>query len=158
LIGGPPCQDFSPARLKREPVEGRASLVLTYIDLLRRLKPRAFLFENVPGLRTADGGRHWARLRKRLERNGYVVQACELNAEDFGVPQRRRRLFVVGLREGEMARFEFPVGRENLMSRLPRLSPNIAAACRGWSPARTRLMIPTIARAATSPACWISSR
>ena len=67
LIGGPPCQDFSPARLKREPVEGRASLVFTYIDLMRELRPRAFLFENVPGLLNADGGRHWRRLKERLE-------------------------------------------------------------------------------------------
>lgn len=112
LIGGPPCQDFSPARLKREPVEGRASLVLTYIDLLRELRPRAFLFENVPGLRTADGGRHWAGLQERLEANGYVVESRELDAADFGVPQRRSRLFVVGLHEGEAARFEFPAGAQ----------------------------------------------
>lgn len=112
LIGGPPCQDFSPARLKREPVTGRASLVLTYIDLLRELTPRAFLFENVPGLLTADGGRHWDRLQRRLEHIGYTVQAREVYAEAFGVPQRRRRLVVVGLRESEPTSFTFPEGRD----------------------------------------------
>lgn len=110
LIGGPPCQDFSSARLKRKPVKGRASLVLTYIDLLSALQPRAFLFENVPGLLTADAGRHWARLQARLESNGYIVQARELDAANFGVPQRRRRLFVVGVQESEARAFAFPEG------------------------------------------------
>lgn len=113
LIGGPPCQDFSPARLKREKVKGRASLVLRYIEILGLLKPRAFLFENVPGLLTADGGKHWQNLRGALGDKGYVVSTGELDAQDFRVPQRRRRLFVVGVHQDEGSTFEFPPGDSN---------------------------------------------
>jgi DNA (cytosine-5)-methyltransferase 1 len=108
LIGGPPCQDFSPARLRRQPKTQRAALVFSYIDLVGALRPRAFLFENVPGLLTADEGRHWGGLVERLSGHGYSVLPKEMDAQDYGVPQRRRRLFVVGVREDVNRSFEFP--------------------------------------------------
>lgn len=111
LIGGPPCQDFSPARIKAERQAMRMSLLDHYLAVLKGLRPRAFLFENVPGLQSADDGRHWNRLSAAVRALGYSLSSELLNAEDFGVPQRRRRLFVVGLRDRAQA-FSFPVGKE----------------------------------------------
>lgn len=110
VIGGPPCQDFSPARLKKPREKHRTSLVREYFKILELLKPKAFLFENVPGLRTATSGYYWNVVRKESRRLGYELSSEELKAEDFGVPQRRHRLFVVGL-EKSLGRFTFPIGQ-----------------------------------------------
>jgi DNA (cytosine-5)-methyltransferase 1 len=107
VIGGPPCQDFSPARLKLRRKGRRATLVEHYFAILELLGPRAFLFENVPGLRTAAKGRYWRGVRQHAARLGYEVHSEVLHAEEFGVPQRRHRLFVVGLKK-ELGAFAFP--------------------------------------------------
>jgi DNA (cytosine-5)-methyltransferase 1 len=127
VIGGPPCQDFSPARLKARRQGHRAGLVHEYFKILGILGPRAFLFENVPGLKTAGGGRYWRVVEEEAEALGYKVFATELNAQNFGVPQRRRRLLVVGLKE-ELGPFSFPAGAEaapsvmETIGHLPRLA------------------------------------
>jgi DNA (cytosine-5)-methyltransferase 1 len=111
VIGGPPCQDFSPARLKLRRDGTRATLVQQYFAILALLEPRAFLFENVPGLRTAGRGRYWRGLTAAAKKLGYRILHAELEAHKFGVPQRRHRLFVVGLKE-ELGEFVFPEGTE----------------------------------------------
>lgn len=108
LVGGPPCQDFSPARLKSKKCTERVSLVSDYLRVLADLRPRVFLFENVPGLLRADEGAHWATIRRKLGRLRYSVVHKVLNAEDFGVPQRRSRLFVMGWLEGTHSAYAFP--------------------------------------------------
>lgn len=95
LVGGPPCQDFSRAR-RAEPVAARKRLVRDYIRVLRSLDPQMFVFENVPGLLTADGGKRWAELQASWADAGYLVHSSRLDAQFYGVPQRRERLFVVG--------------------------------------------------------------
>jgi len=107
LLGGPPCQDFSPARLKRRRSAARSSLIHDYLRLLRAVRPRAFLFENVPGLQAADGGRHWGAFRGTLQTLGYRMLTDVLDAQNYGVPQRRRRLFVVGV-SNDCGEFSFP--------------------------------------------------
>ncbi len=109
LIGGPPCQDFSPARIKRRRKGERATLVQQYFSILGMLMPRAFLFENVPGLLTASRGRYWKGVQEGAARLGYNLYSAELRAEDFEVPQRRERLFVVGLKRS-LGTFTFPSG------------------------------------------------
>lgn len=109
VVGGPPCQDFSPARLKLRRNGARATLVEQYFAILELLRPRAFLFENVPGLLTAGDGRYWRTVRKHAAALGYEIYAEVLHAEAFGVPQRRHRLFVVGLQR-ELGPFVFPRG------------------------------------------------
>lgn len=107
VIGGPPCQDFSLARPKM-PLNGeRSTLVQQYFRILKLLRPRAFLFENVPALQTAAGGKYWNVVEKQAVKLGYSVHAEVLCAEDYGVPQRRRRLFVVGL-QAPSSGFTFP--------------------------------------------------
>lgn len=111
VIGGPPCQDFSSATNEGKREGHRASLVHEYFRILELLKPRAFLFENVPGLRTAMKGRYWEAVSEKAEMLGYRIQDEVLHAEKFGVPQRRHRLLVVGLKK-RLGPFAFPTETE----------------------------------------------
>ncbi|MGH9363643.1 MAG: DNA cytosine methyltransferase, partial [Thermoanaerobaculia bacterium] len=99
VVGGPPCQGFSLIghRVLHDP---RNSLVFHFYRLVVELKPRVFMMENVPGMAT---GRHTELLRELIQRfasAGYRVRLPYriLNAADYGVPQDRRRLFVLGAR------------------------------------------------------------
>jgi DNA (cytosine-5)-methyltransferase 1 len=96
VIGGPPCQGFSP--LNREAVGfERRGLWTEYLRALEAVEPRAFVMENVPELlRSAE----YAEFRRRAESLGFEVEGAILNAADFGVPQRRRRAIVIGTRAG----------------------------------------------------------
>jgi DNA (cytosine-5)-methyltransferase 1 len=98
VIGGPPCQGFSP--LNREAVGfERRGLWREYLRALEAIEPQAFVMENVPELlRSAE----FAEFQKRAESLGFHVESTILNAADFGVPQRRRRAIVIGVRSGEI--------------------------------------------------------
>jgi DNA (cytosine-5)-methyltransferase 1 len=113
IIGGPPCQPFSVAaaqrflrgdkRFKRmgHADKRRGSLFLEFSRLVRELEPRAFLLENVPGLLHLDGGRALGEMTRELEDLGYQIAGpTVLEASDFGIPQFRERLFVLGARNG----------------------------------------------------------
>jgi len=100
LFGGPPCQGFSPiGRLDAN--DPRNELVLHFGRLVRELGPRYFVLENVPGLVQAQGQRILDGFERRVTRSGYRLlwPPPVLDASDFGVPQRRRRVFLVGARE-----------------------------------------------------------
>lgn len=111
IIGGPPCQTFSAAGRRMAGAPGardpRGELFAPYVRLLEQLQPRGFLFENVPGIKSADGGETWSRILEEFGRAGYDVFERVLDAADYGVPQHRERLFVVGVRKGTGA-FAFP--------------------------------------------------
>lgn len=101
IIGGPPCQGFSSHRIKNSGVKDpRNSLLIKYFDFVNTLKPKLFLVENVPGLL-------WERHKDYLEafiemavKSGYKVdKPIKLNAKDYGVPQNRQRVFILGIRE-----------------------------------------------------------
>lgn len=94
LVGGPPCQSFSTAGLRQK--DSRSELLLVFIEALRRLKPPTVLIENVPGLKSFDRGQALARLLDELRALGYRSEVWDLYAEQYGVPQRRHRVFVVG--------------------------------------------------------------
>ncbi len=108
LSGGPPCQSFSISKIPkggrvRDP---RDDLPLHFLRYVRKLKPRVFLFENVPGLLSRSDGRIFRDLSKHFYRIGYTPNIGIMNAADFGVPQIRRRLFVLACSNGH--RFDFP--------------------------------------------------
>jgi DNA (cytosine-5)-methyltransferase 1 len=105
MIGGPPCQAYS-ARGKRSRHDPRAQLVEEYYRLLSEIVPRLFVMENVPGLLAIDQGRFFRHLCARFESSGYRVRHRLLNAADYGVPQVRKRVFVVGTTLGYA--FKFP--------------------------------------------------
>lgn len=105
VYGGPPCQPFSSGGLREAGADSR-DMIPYFVKAVRLIRPRAVLMENVPGLIAAERARYFHALVGELEAEGYHVTARVLNASDFGVPQKRRRLFVVGLRGG--AEFGFP--------------------------------------------------
>lgn len=96
LIGGPPCQPFSIVGKRLGERDERAQLLFRFLRFLRDLRPSAFVFENVPNLMRIDAGRLFERLLKELKRQGYSVTTEILCAADFGVPQGRKRLVVIG--------------------------------------------------------------
>ena len=96
LVGGTPCQSFSVAGLRKGLDDDRGNLTLEFARLADRLRPRWIVWENVPGVLSIDGGRAFGSFLGALAELGYGFAYRVLDAQYFGVPQRRRRVFVVG--------------------------------------------------------------
>ena len=96
LVGGTPCQSFSVAGLRKGLSDPRGNLALVYLSLLDRLRPRWCVWENVPGVLSSSGGRDFGSFLGALAELGYQFAYRVLDAQYFGVAQRRRRVFVVG--------------------------------------------------------------
>lgn len=105
IIGGPPCQGFSLTG-KREEDDERNSLFQAMVNAVAFFQPKAFVLENVPGLATLYNGKARDAIIKEFGDLGYTINDQVLYAPDYGVPQIRKRLFFVGLLNGE--KFEFP--------------------------------------------------
>ncbi|NCQ71716.1 MAG: DNA cytosine methyltransferase [Microcystis aeruginosa L111-01] len=105
LIGGPPCQGFSTAGLRFWD-DPRNSLLKQYIHALRTIKPKWFLMENVEGLLTADKGKYVYEAAVAFVRCGYQIRIEKVYAQEYGVPQRRKRVIIIGNRLG--IDFKFP--------------------------------------------------
>ncbi|WP_104546762.1 DNA cytosine methyltransferase [Chroococcidiopsis sp. TS-821] len=99
VFGGPPCQGFSIVG-KRSLDDERNNLVFHFHRLVTELNPSYFVMENVPGMAIGQYKLWCAQLKTQFEQAGYQVQVQILNAADFGVPQRRRRLFFLGSQQG----------------------------------------------------------
>ena len=95
LVGGTPCQSFSIAGLRKGLADPRGNLALVFLGLADKLRPRWIVWENVPGVLSSDGGRDFGSFLGALEQLGYGWAYRVLDAQYFGVPQRRRRVFVV---------------------------------------------------------------
>ncbi len=95
IIGGPPCQGFSLAgkRLSDDP---RNFLYREFVSLVDRLKPKVFVMENVPGILSSNGGKTFESIKTEFSALGYSISAKKLLASDYGVPQKRKRVFIVG--------------------------------------------------------------
>lgn len=101
IIGGPPCPDFSIGGKNKGKNGERGKLSKTYIDHICKLKPSFFVFENVKGLiKTKKHQAFFLELIKQLQENGYAVDEKLLNALDFGIPQDRERIILLGIRKG----------------------------------------------------------
>lgn len=96
IIGGSPCQAFSLAGRRRGLMDERGLLMLEFVRCVREVKPRWVIWENVPGVLSQDKGRAFGTLLGELEDCGYALAWRVLDAQFFGVPQRRRRVFLVG--------------------------------------------------------------
>lgn len=96
LVGGTPCQSFSVAGHRKGLADPRGNLMLTYLAIAARYRPRWLVWENVPGVLSSNGGRDFGSLLGGLAELGYGFAYRVLDAQFFGVPQRRRRVFVVG--------------------------------------------------------------
>ncbi|MYE06665.1 MAG: DNA cytosine methyltransferase [Chloroflexi bacterium] len=110
VIGGPPCQTFSAAGRRSGGVIGtedqRGQLYSAYCRILDELEPEVFVFENVYGLPGANGGGPWREINAAFESHGYSLYSTVVDAADYGVPQHRERLIMVGTRS---AQFVFPL-------------------------------------------------
>jgi DNA (cytosine-5)-methyltransferase 1 len=102
LVGGPPCQGFSTGGNRRSSEDIRNGLHQRYAVLLANLRPDVFVFENVLGLLSMESGKFVARIMDGLRAAGYEVAMWRLNAAEFGVPQRRERVIIVGVPIGEV--------------------------------------------------------
>lgn len=109
IIGGPPCQSFSAAGRRAGGVKGTSdengALFKEYVRILDYVKPTGFLFENVYGITGAQRGTDWQAIKDAFGSIGYRLFSRILDSADYGVPQHRERMFIVGLREGT---YEFP--------------------------------------------------
>lgn len=104
VVGGPPCQSYS--TLGKRQMDDRANLFMQYKRVLGILKPKAFVFENVTGILSMDKGNLFRNVQKEFEELGYILKYKVLNAVDYGVPQQRERVILVGF-IGEN-KYEFP--------------------------------------------------
>ena len=96
LVGGTPCQSFSIAGLRKGLDDDRGNLALKFCEILRNKQPRWFVWENVPGVLSSNNGRDFASILSGFRECGYGFAYRVLDAQYFGVAQRRRRVFVVG--------------------------------------------------------------
>ena len=96
LVGGTPCQSFSVAGLRKGMDDPRGNLALTYVGIAEKYKPQWFIWENVPGVLSSSGGKDFSSFLSAMADIGYGIAYRVLDAQFFGVPQRRRRVFVVG--------------------------------------------------------------
>jgi DNA (cytosine-5)-methyltransferase 1 len=110
LSGGAPCQAFSYAGKRLGLEDTRGTLVYHYAIFLQKLQPKMFLFENVRGLLTHDGGKTYQTIKNVFEDAGYTIQYAVLNAWDYGVAQKRERLITIGIRNDlvDTVSFTFP--------------------------------------------------
>ncbi|TAH33389.1 MAG: DNA cytosine methyltransferase [Alphaproteobacteria bacterium] len=101
ILGGPPCQAFSIFGQRKGLDDPRGNLVWEYLRIIKEVQPKAFVFENVAGLKSIHGGKLYQEMLERLSLNGkYAVSAHSYQMADFGIPQFRDRVFVVGARNG----------------------------------------------------------
>lgn len=119
LIGGPPCQGFSTAGLRfwEDP---RNNLLKSYVNALKTIKPKWFLMENVEGLLTAKSGEYLHEAVKAFISLGYLIRVEKVYVHEYGIPQRRKRVLIVGNRLG--IDFKFPEPTITLKGRIFRNS------------------------------------
>ncbi|MEC0487962.1 DNA (cytosine-5-)-methyltransferase, partial [Bacillus glycinifermentans] len=108
IFGGPPCQDFSVAGKGAGADGERGKLVFRYLEIIERKQPKAFVFENVKGLITKRHRPTFDALIERFNEIGYEISWKVLSAWDYGVAQKRERVFIVGIRKDHGITFEFP--------------------------------------------------
>ena len=108
LVGGFPCQSFSTINPTKDPEDDRGQLYKQLIRLARESNPAIVIGENVKGFYRLRGGLYFQKFEAELQEAGYRVYHKVLRAHDFGVPQRRERLFVVAVRDDIEGHFDFP--------------------------------------------------
>lgn len=108
LCAGFPCQAFSNVGKRKGFADPRGELIFEVFRILKKKKPKAFILENVKGLTTHDGGRTLQIILNHLNEVGYNVKYRVLEAKDYGVPQIRKRLFIVGVSKKIKKEFDFP--------------------------------------------------
>ncbi len=109
IYGGPPCQSFSQAGKQKGAFDLRGNLIFDFLRFVHDIKPKAFVMENVSNIKGVDEGRLLQQLVAAFQAEGYATTAKVLTAADYGTPQTRRRMFVIGIREDVGITPVFPV-------------------------------------------------
>lgn len=107
LVGGSPCQSFSMVGKRAGLDDTRGTLFYHFARVVGEVKPKVFIYENVRGLINHDGGRTWEVVQSVFQSLGYEIYSQTLNSRDYGIPQNRERIFVVGFKK-KGTRFSFP--------------------------------------------------
>ena len=108
LLGGFPCQSFSTVNPKKDTNDDRANLYREIVKILEAKRPKFFIAENVKGLMILKKGEILRKIINDFKSAGYTVQYKLMSASDFGIPQKRERLFIVGIRKDIILNFAFP--------------------------------------------------
>lgn len=108
LIGGFPCQSFSTVNPTKDPFDERANLYKEMVRILKEKQPKFFIAENVKGFMTLKKGAIFKRVCEEFNNCGYNLSAQLLNAADYGVPQKRQRVFIIGVRKDLNKNYLFP--------------------------------------------------
>ena len=111
FVGGSPCQSFTLLGYQKGLEEARGTLFYEFARLVDEIQPKAFIYENVQGLIKHDKGHTWEVVQRVFESLGYKLHYQVLDAVNYGIPQKRRRIFVVGFKEGGQE-FKFPVEKQ----------------------------------------------
>ncbi|WP_396178445.1 DNA cytosine methyltransferase [Flavobacterium sp.] len=115
VIGGPPCQAYSVAGRARDPKgmteDPRNYLYKYYVEFLKRYQPKMFVFENVPGILSANNGGYLELIFEAVKEAGYELDKRVLNAKHFGVLQDRKRVIIIGWKKS--LKFKYPLFEEN---------------------------------------------
>jgi DNA (cytosine-5)-methyltransferase 1 len=118
VVGGSPCQSFSIAGNRKGIEDERGRLMLTYANMVNYFKPRWIVWENVSGVLSSNGGKDFLQFLSILDEYGYGLAWRILDAQYFGVPQRRRRIFLIGyygdIRYSASVLFDFHGGKGNI--------------------------------------------
>lgn len=125
LIGGPPCQAFSVYNHQRGMHDERSGLFREYLRMVEGLMPKIVVMENVTGITSVAEGRAVNEIYRSLETLGFHVEHRVLKAEEYGVPQERRRIFFVGVRDGQKVDWPMPTHfrEEDLFTRTSKQEP-----------------------------------
>jgi len=107
LVGGSPCQAFSMVGKRRGLEDTRGTLFYDFARIVDESKPKVFIYENVKGLLNHDNGRTWEIVQETFNSLGYKIFTQVLNSRDYGIPQNRERIIVVGFRDNNV-NFTFP--------------------------------------------------
>ena len=110
FVGGSPCQSFSLVGKQRGLDDTRGTLFYEYARLIDEIKPKIFIYENVRAVLSHDGGKTWKKMQEVFNELGYKIYHNVMNAKNYGIPQNRERIFVVGFRDdiAPQEGFEFP--------------------------------------------------
>lgn len=113
LVGGSPCQSFSSVGKRKGLDDDRGNLIYEFIRIVQESEPNVFIFENVKGLTTHDNGKTWKNIiLPEFENIGYQIHYEILNSKNYGIPQHRDRLFVVGFKKRVTFKFPRPIPLE----------------------------------------------
>jgi len=115
VVGGSPCQSFSLVGKRAGLEDTRGTLFYHFARVIGECQPKVFIYENVRGLLNHDGGRTWKTVQEVFESLGYKFFSQTMNSKNFGIPQNRERIFVVGFRNTR-TKFEFPAPIELRLS------------------------------------------